>query len=238
MPKDFHRIVVLTGAGISAESGVPVFRGPDGLWEGRRVEEVATDDALRRDLWGVNAFFNGLRAKIKSIKPNAAHAALVRLEEVWGSDFLLVTQNVDPLHVWAGSKNVIPMHGELLSIECKACGAIYPFEGEAKKETICKKCDRNACLRPDIVLFGEMPKRMDEIQHALATCDLFIAIGTSGVVYPAAGFVDLANHAGAHTIEVNTAETGRSDAFAEHIVGPAGEAVPALVERLIAARAA
>jgi NAD-dependent deacetylase len=238
MAHDYHRIVVLTGAGISAESGVPVFRGPDGLWEGRRVDEVATHEALTRDLWGVNAFFNELRAKAKTVQPNPAHAALVRLEEVWGNDFLLVTQNIDPLHQAAGSQRVIPMHGELASVECLACGAFSRFDGDVTQATLCPACGQEACLRPDIVLFNEIPKRMDEIQSALSACDLFIAVGTSGAVYPAAGFVDLAHYVGAHTIEVNLAETGRSDSFAEHLVGPAGQKLPELVDRLIAARQA
>lgn len=238
MREAYRKIVVLTGAGISAESGVPVFRGPDGLWHGRRVEDVATATALRRDPWGVGAFFDELRRFIKEIRPNQAHEALVRLEKIWGNDFLLVTQNVDPLHDRAGSKNLIHMHGELESILCENCGARSPFFEDAREATPCPHCGRAGFLRPDIVLFEEMPYQMERIYEALAACDLFIAVGTSGFVYPAAGFVDLARRAGARTIEVNLAETERSPAFDNHIVGPAGATLPALVDELIGARKA
>ncbi len=238
MRSDIRKIVVLTGAGISAESGVPVFRGPDGLWHGRRVEDVATHEALRRDPWGVGAFFNELRRFVKDVKPNPAHAALAQLEEIYGDDFLLVTQNVDPLHDRAGSKNLIHMHGELESIFCENCGARSPFFGDAHKETPCPACSRAGFLRPDIVLFHEMPYQMDRIQEALLSCDLFIAIGTSGFVYPAAGFVDIALYAGAETIEVNLEETQRSPSFHERLTGPAGEILPAFVKNLIAKRTA
>jgi NAD-dependent deacetylase len=232
LPK-FQKIVVLTGAGISAESGVPVFRGPDGLWHGRRVEDVATHEALCRDLWGVNAFFNGLRQFVKEIEPNPAHFALKKLEDCYAKNFLLVTQNVDPLHKRAGSKNLLPMHGELQSILCDSCGRRTPFFDDALQKTPCPACQKSGVLRPDIVLFSEMPYFMDEIYDALTNCDLFIAVGTSGFVYPAAGFVDIAVHAGAHTIEVNLAETERSPAFQEKRTGPAGMVLPKLVDELI-----
>ncbi len=232
----FGKIVVLTGAGISAESGIPVFRGPDGLWHGRRVEDVATHNALCRDLWGVNAFFNELRGFVRDSKPNPAHLALKKLEESFGDDLLVVTQNVDPLHARAGSKNLLPMHGELQSILCAACGRRSPFFGNALKETPCPACGTPGRLRPDIVLFNEMPYFMDKIYVALANCDLFVAVGTSGFVYPAAGFVDIAVSTGAYAIEVNLAETQRSPAFNEKRAGPAGQTLPALVEELIAGR--
>ncbi|MDD3370388.1 MAG: NAD-dependent deacylase [Alphaproteobacteria bacterium] len=233
----FKKIVVLTGAGISAESGVPVFRGPDGLWHGRRVEDVATHDALVRDPWGVNAFFNGLRSFVKDIQPNPAHLALKKLEDVYKNDLLVVTQNVDPLHKRAGSKNLLPMHGELQSIYCEYCGNRSPFFDDALEQTPCPSCGQTGQLRPDIVLFSEMPYFMDEIYASLAQCDLFVAVGTSGFVYPAAGFVDLAMASGAHTIEVNLAETQRSPSFAEKRTGPAGKTLPALVDELIEGRA-
>ncbi|MDD2326144.1 MAG: NAD-dependent deacylase [Alphaproteobacteria bacterium] len=233
MPQTKPRIVVLTGAGISAESGVPVFRGPDGLWHGRRVEDVATHEAMTRDPWGVNGFFNELRRFVEKVEPNPAHLALQKLEAAYGDKFLLVTQNVDPLHKRAGSKNLLPMHGELQSIWCEACGERTPFFDDALQTTPCPACGRTGTLRPDIVLFGEMPYAMDTITDALMRCDLFIAVGTSGFVYPAAGFVDIARHASAHTIEVNLAETERSPAFHEKRTGPAGQILPALVEELI-----
>ena len=233
MNASYQKIVVLTGAGISAESGVPVFRGPDGLWHGRRVEDVATHEALQRDLWGVNAFFNELRRFVEDVKPNPAHEALKKLEDHYHDNLLVVTQNVDPLHKRAGQKNLLPMHGELQSILCNNCGARSPFLEEVLPETACPVCGRAGWLRPDIVLFHEMPYYMDEIIDALMVCDLFIAVGTSGFVYPAAGFVDIAAQAGAMTIEVNLAETERSPAFREKRTGPAGQTLPKLVEELI-----
>lgn len=232
---DRDRVVVLTGAGISAESGVPVFRGPDGLWHGRRVEDVATHEALERDLWGVNAFFNELRSFVHNIKPNPAHFALKKLEDRLGSRFLLVTQNIDPLHKLAGNQNLLPMHGELQSILCTHCGVQSAFFDDALPETPCPSCGHAGCLRPDIVLFHEMPYHMDRIYDALMACSTFIAVGTSGFVYPAAGFVDIANQVGARTIEVNLAETERSPSFAEKVTGPAGTTLPALVDELTAA---
>jgi len=229
-----RKIVVLTGAGISAESGVPVFRGPDGLWHGRRVEDVATHEALMRDPWGVNGFFNELRRFVTDIEPNAAHRALKKLEDHFQNDFLLVTQNIDPLHKLAGNHNLRPMHGELQSVLCHHCGARAPCFADVREDTPCPACHREACLRPDIVLFNEMPYFMDEIYAALSACDVFISIGTSGFVYPAAGFVDIATHAGALTIEVNLAETERSPLFQEKRTGPAGMTVPALVDELMA----
>lgn len=233
MDRFLKKIVVLTGAGISAESGVPVFRGPDGLWHGRRVEDVATHEALERDLWGVNGFFNELRRFVRDVKPNPAHFALQKLEEHFKDNLLVVTQNIDPLHKQAGSKNLLPMHGELQSILCLNCGQRAPFDADALPDTPCPVCGRKGTLRPDIVLFNEMPYHMEEIYGALMGCDLFIAVGTSGFVYPAAGFVDIANHAGATTMEVNLAETERSPAFQEKRTGPAGSVLPALVEELI-----
>jgi NAD-dependent deacetylase len=234
MQRTFQKAVILTGAGISAESGVPVFRGPDGLWEGRRVEDVATVEAVEQNRWGVNDFFNGLRSKIVTIQPNPAHEAFAAFEKTFAGDFLLVTQNIDPLHEKAGSRNLAHMHGELLRLRCDACGASYPFYGAVMETTPCEQCRATGWLRPDIVLFNEMPMQMDRIIDALSRCDLFIAIGTSGFVYPAAGFVDIANHAHAYTIEVNTTETERSSAFQEHIIGTAGQRVPGLLKEILA----
>lgn len=232
----FEKVVVLTGAGISAESGVPVFRGPDGLWHGRRVQDVATHEAVCRDPWGVNEFFNGLRRFVKDVEPNPAHLALKKLEDCFRDDLLVVTQNVDSLHKRSGNQNLLSMHGELESILCTACGERFPFLGDAVKETPCPGCGRRGTLRPDIVLFNEMPYFMDEIYSALVRCDLFVAVGTSGFVYPAAGFVDIASSAGAYTIEVNLAETQRSPSFQEKRTGPAGTTLPVLVDELIASR--
>ncbi|MDD3289130.1 MAG: NAD-dependent deacylase [Alphaproteobacteria bacterium] len=233
----FNKIVVLTGAGISAESGVPVFRGPDGLWNGRRVEEVATHEAVCRDPWGVNNFFNEMRRFAQTVKPNPAHIALEKLEKHYQNDLLVVTQNIDHLHKHAGNQNLLAMHGELQSILCNHCGGRFPFFEDVTKETLCLSCQKPGVLRPDIVFFNEMPYHMDEIYAALMSCDLFIAVGTSGFVYPAAGFVDIASRAGAYTIEVNLAETERSPIFQEKITGPAGKILPLLVNELIETRA-
>ena len=226
----FTKIVVLTGAGVSAESGIPTFRDADGLWQGYRVEEVATAEAVLHHRPFVNEFFNKRRRDVEAPEPNAAHLALAKLEQCYGDDFLLVTQNIDPLHEKAGSKNLIHMHGELQRIYCDSCGQSSSFFDDATKETACPLCGKSGGLRPDVVLFGEMPRQMDAIIDALNDCDLFVAIGTSGAVYPAAGFVDIANHAGALTLEVNATETERSPAFRERQTGKAGVIVPRLVD--------
>ncbi|NTU50213.1 MAG: NAD-dependent deacylase, partial [Desulfobulbaceae bacterium] len=219
--------------GVSAESGVPTFRGPDGLWQGHRVEDVATAEAVALDRWGVNDFFNQLRRDADRFKPNPAHEALTAWEKAHKGGFLLVTQNIDPLHEKSGSKKLAHMHGELARVRCDDCEESSSFEGDVKRQTPCPGCGAAGTLRPDIVLFGERPKEMDRIMAALENCDLFVAIGTSGFVYPAAGFVDVANRVGAMTIEVNTSATERSPAFQKHWVGPAGQKVPVLVESLL-----
>lgn len=224
------RIVILTGAGVSAESGVPTFRDADGLWEGHRVEEVATPGAFRRNPALVQDFYDQRRAALARVSPNPAHLALARLDAEWEGSLLLVTQNVDDLHERAGSERLLHMHGELLSAWCLACDTKSPWDAPLGDKPPCPGCGE-AELRPDIVWFGEMPRHMDEIGDALASADLFIAIGTSGQVYPAAGFVDLAVQAGAHAIEVNIQPT--SARFTEHRTGPAGEIVPRLVTELL-----
>ncbi len=226
-------IVILTGAGISAESGIATFRGPGGLWEGHRVEDVCTPHALARDPELVHRFYDLRRAALGTVAPNAAHHALARLDAAWPGELLLVTQNVDDLHERAGSRRLIHMHGELTSALCAACGARARHAGDLPPASPCPACGAPA-LRPDIVFFGEMPYAMDRIERALAACDLFVSIGTSGAVYPAAGFVQLANHYGADTLELNLERSAGSDLFAETRPGPAGELVPAWVEALLA----
>jgi len=236
-----RNIVILTGAGISAESGLATFRGPDGLWEGHRVEDVCTPEALAQDPELVLDFYDQRRRALASVRPNAAHEALARLDEEWGGDLLIVTQNVDDLHERAGARRLIHMHGELLSALCRVCGARSPFAGDMLDEPPCPACGTEGALRPDIVFFGEIPYRMDEIQNALEQADLFVSIGTSGTVYPAAGFVQLARAAGADTLELNlepsggTASTGEHG-FAESLFGAATSLVPAWVDRLLAPR--
>ncbi len=227
-----RNIVVLTGAGVSAESGVATFRGPGGLWEGHRVEDVCTPQALARDPELVHRFYDARRAKLGSIEPNAAHRALAKLDAEWTGELLLVTQNVDDLHERAGSRRLVHMHGELLSALCAECGAREKWSGTLPEGSRCAACGA-AALRPDIVFFGEMPYYMEAIERALAEADLFVSIGTSGAVYPAAGFVQTARYHGADTLELNLERSEGSDWFAESRLGPAGTLVPEWVESLI-----
>ncbi len=230
-------IVILTGAGISAESGLATFRGAGGLWEGQRVEDVATPEAFARNPLLVHRFYNQRRRQLHdpAIKPNAAHHALARLEAAWPGEVLVVTQNVDDLHERAGSRAVLHMHGELRRVRCTACADERLWLGDLGLETACAACGKQGSLRPAIVWFGEMPLEMDRIMAALQGCALFIAIGTSGHVYPAAGFVEVVRDVDrAHTIEVNLEPSVMRSAFAESRTGPAGSVVPALVEALLA----
>lgn len=226
-------IVILTGAGISAESGLPTFRGPDGLWEGHRVEEVATPEAFASDPELVHRFYNLRRAALETVEPNAAHLALARLQECHAGDVTLVTQNVDDLHELAGSAGVIHMHGELRKALCGRCGHREIRTGGMAVDSICPACGRAGGMRPDIVWFGEIPYRMEEIERALRDADLFVSIGTSGNVYPAAGFVHAARLAGARAIEINNAGTEVSGMFHEHRVGPATVEVVRWVDELL-----
>lgn len=228
-----HSIVVLTGAGISAESGVPTFRGPDGLWEGHRVEDVATPQAFRRDLDLVQAFYDARRAALDEVFPNAAHYALADLDRRWRGELLIVTQNVDDLHERAGTSRLVHMHGKLTRARCLACGAGQPAPARLAAAPPCKSCGISGRLRPDIVWFGEMPRAMDRIEAALAGCDLFVSIGTSGAVYPAAGFVRTARAHGAHTLELNLDPSETTAWFDETRHGPAGKLVPEWVGCLL-----
>jgi NAD-dependent protein deacetylase/lipoamidase len=227
----FHNIVILTGAGLSAESGLGTFRGQGGLWENFRIEDVATPEAFARDPGRVHGFYNLRRGWHKQARPNAAHRALARLELEHGN-VLTVTQNIDALHEAAGTKKLIHMHGELERALCAACGASAPWKEDLFIETLCASCGQ-AAMRPDVVWFGEMPREMERIYEARGACDLFISIGTSGTVYPAAGFVMEARAAGAHAVELNLEPSDGADLFLERIEGPATEIVPAYVERLL-----
>jgi len=226
-------IVVLTGAGVSAESGLATFRGPDGLWEGHRVEDVATPEAFIRDPALVHAFYDARRAKLATVEPNAAHEALARLDAQWPGEFLLVTQNVDDLHERAGSKRLVHMHGELAKGWCLACNARFGWVGAMGISAECPGCGAVGLVRPDIVWFGEIPYEMDRIDEALRRCDLFVSIGTSGAVYPAAGFIQTARHCGAQTLEMNLEPSIGSFLFDESRIGKAGELVPAWVNGLL-----
>lgn len=232
MIHDIRNIVILTGAGISAESGLATFRGPDGLWEGHRVEDVCTPEALRRDPVLVHRFYDERRAKLGEVKPNAAHEALAALDAQWSGELLIVTQNVDDLHERAGARRLIHMHGELLSALCGACGRAGAWANELPPGSICEGCGQGQ-LRPDIVFFGEMPYEMDRIDEALRQADLFVSVGTSGAVYPAAGFVQTARHVGARTLELNLEPSVGSFYFEESRMGRASDLVPALVRELL-----
>jgi NAD-dependent deacetylase len=228
-----RNIVILTGAGISAESGIATFRGPGGLWEGHRVEDVCTPEALRADPALVHRFYDLRRAALAEVVPNAAHLALAELDRQWTGKLLIVTQNVDDLHERAGAKRLLHMHGALRSALCAACGTRAPHTGPLSPGSACDACGA-AALRPDIVFFGEMPYEMDRIVDAIGTCDLFVSIGTSGAVYPAAGFVEWANDRGAATLELNLEPSAGSDRFDESRLGPASELVSIWVTEMLA----
>jgi NAD-dependent deacetylase len=229
-----QNIVILTGAGVSAESGVATFRGPDGLWEGHRVEDVATPEAFQRDPALVHAFYDARRAKLGRVEPNAAHVALARLDAGWPGGLLLVTQNVDDLHERAGSTRLLHMHGELTKGWCLACYQRFAWAGPMGEGASCPRCGVEGHVRPDIVWFGEMPYEMDRIEQALRICDLFVSIGTSGAVYPAAGFVQTARYCGAKTLEINLEPSLGSYPFDESRIGKAGDLVPQWVDELLA----
>ena len=233
---DVRNIVILTGAGLSAESGLGTFRGPGGLWEGHRVEDICTPEALARNRDLVLDFYDQRRAALATVTPNAAHEALARLDREWMGELLIVTQNVDDLHERAGAKRLVHMHGELMSALCEACGARAGYGGVMRDGTLCGSCGATDVLRPDIVFFGEMPYQMDMIDQALSRADLFLSIGTSGAVYPAAGYVRSARHFGAHTLELNLEPSEGSYFFHESRMGPASVLVPAWVDEVLAAQ--
>jgi NAD-dependent deacetylase len=273
-----RNIVVLTGAGISADSGLATFRGADGLWEGHRVEDVATPEAYRRDPALVHQFYDARRARLGEVEPNAAHLALARLDKKWPGDLLIVTQNVDDLHERAGARRLLHMHGEVAKGWCLRCNKRFPWRGPmspftarpepveglhfsqddsegqpfdklranglpgAIRETelrangsanVCPQCEAVGMVRPDIVWFGEMPYEMERIERALQNADLFVSIGTSGAVYPAAGFVQTARYCGAHCIEMNLEPSQGSIFFHESRMGRARELVPGWVEEVL-----
>ncbi|HVF37167.1 MAG TPA: NAD-dependent deacylase [Sphingomicrobium sp.] len=262
--ENVRNIVILTGAGVSAESGLATFRGPDGLWEGHRVEDVATPEAYARDPALVHQFYDARRARLHEVEPNAAHVALARLDAEWPGRLLIVTQNVDDLHERAGAKRLLHMHGDLTSGWCLACderfswegpmspftdclepGAGLPLSADSHQEgqsfdklrtngNVCPVCSTPGQVRPDIVWFGEMPYEMDRIDAALMACDLFVSIGTSGAVYPAAGFVQTARYCGAKTLEINLEPSQGSIFFDERRYGPAGVEVPKWVHEILA----
>jgi NAD-dependent deacetylase len=226
-------IVVLTGAGISAESGIETFRAAEGLWANHHVDDVATLEGFARNPQLVYEFYNQRRRQLLTpeISPNAAHSALAKFEHEFGGEFLLVTQNVDNLHERAGSENLIHMHGELLKMSCLNSKLIFDVSEDFDYDTQCRCCRSAGNLRPHVVWFGEMPLQMNRINRALENCDMFVAIGTSGNVYPASGFYQTAKIRKARTVELNLERTGSS--FDQHICGPATESVPQFFKNLL-----
>ena len=233
---DIRNIVILTGAGISAESGIDTFRaganGGPSLWEQHRVEDVATPEGFARDPELVLRFYDMRRAAIQTKKPNPAHFALARLDAQWPGELVIITQNVDDLHERAGARRVLHMHGEHLNAWCTSCDVRSPWTATLIERPACPVCAART-LRPDVVWFGEMPYGMDAIYAALGTCDLFVSIGTSGAVYPAAGFVQNAVELGADTLELNLERSQGSRMFHETRLGRASELVPAWVEEIL-----
>jgi NAD-dependent deacetylase len=238
MHQDFFPagIVVLTGAGISKESGIDTFRDKDGLWARVNLEDVATIEAWHRDKKKVLDFYNDTRRSFRAahIEPNDAHRALAQLEREYQGEVTVVTQNIDPLHEMAGSRNVLHMHGRDGEIRCMNCGTVTESDADLTPQSVCTTCKAVGQLRPNIVWFGEMPQHMDEIYQVIDRCGLFVAIGTSGQVYPAAGFVLQARRrARAHTVELNLEPTENEPLFQERIYGPATQVVPPFVERVL-----
>jgi NAD-dependent deacetylase len=232
----YRRIVVLTGAGLSAESGLATFRDKDGIWARYDYRDVATPEGYARNPALVLDFYNQRRRQNADVRPNAAHLALARLEAEHPGEVLIVTQNIDPLHEAAGSRKLIHMHGDILKALCAECGARHDWGiADITLESVCPACGVAGALRPDVVWFGEMPYHMERIYKALQACDLFLSVGTSGTVYPAAGFVAEARRARAYTVELNLEPSEGASLFHDAAHGRATEVVPAYVERLLAA---
>ena len=235
-PEKNSNIVILTGAGISQESGLETFRDPDGIWSKVRIEDVATPEAFAKDPDAVHAFYNMRRARhrVATANPNRAHQALARLEAQWAGEVTVITQNVDSLHESGGSQNLIHMHGVHSKARCNHCQHIVDWQGDMSTSDVCEGCARPGGLRPHVVWFGETPLELDRIQAALVDCDLFLSIGTSGNVYPAAGFVSVVQQIGrAHSVELNLEPSLGADKFDEGRYGPATEIVPAYVDHVL-----
>ena len=230
---DRENIVVLTGAGISAESGVATFRDKDGIWSKFDWQKLATPEAFERDQQTVYDFYNTRRHKLREVAPNPAHEALARLEREWRGGFTLITQNIDNLHERAGSQALIHMHGEMMKIRCAECETVTPYDDDLSFDLACRACGESGRMRPHVVWFGEMPLEMEGIYAALQEADLFVAIGTSGAVYPAAGFAAEAQAMGARTLDLNLEDSDITPLFDAVRRGPAGAVVPEWVEELL-----
>lgn len=235
MKKKYHRIVFLTGAGISQESGIPTFRSDTGLWNNHKVEDVATIEAYYKNQDYVHDFYNQMRPDLFNKKPNPAHLAIAKLEQEYDGEVYVITQNIDTLHEKANTKNLYHMHGKINELVCLNCAHTYQTWSDASSESICPNCNTQGMIKPNIVFFGEMPLYMDKIEALLRSCDLFVSVGTSGVVYPAAGFVQTAKYYGATTIEINLDPVLSNFHFDKHITGKAGEVIPQFVDELLKA---
>lgn len=233
MTKQYKNIVILTGAGISAESGLSTFRAENGLWNKHRVEDVATIEAFERNPEYVHDFYNELRPELYKAQPNSAHLAITKLQKNYPAKISVITQNVDTLHEKAGNKNVYHIHGQINQAVCLNCGHILETFGDVDTETTCPHCGIAGMMKPNIVFFGENLLCMDKVDRLLANCDLFLSIGTSGVVFPAASFVQIAKYNNARTLEFNLEPTSNNYYFDKHIYGQAGTTLPAFVDELL-----
>lgn len=233
MRKKYNRILILTGAGISAESGLATFRSEDGLWNKHRIEDVATIEAYYRNQDYVHDFYNNMKPELWDAKPNKAHLAIAKLQQEYSAEVNIVTQNIDTLHEKAKSNNVYHIHGQINQAVCMNCGNVIETWGDITSETVCPNCHIIGMMKPNIVFFGENLLYMDKVEKLLQTSDLFISIGTSGQVYPAAGFVQTAKYYGADTIEFNLEPTSNNFYFDKHIMGKAGITFPKFVNELI-----
>ena len=229
----FNNIVILTGAGISAESGLATFRASNGLWNNHKVEDVATIEAFARNPAYVHDFYNELKLELIKAQPNSAHLAITRLQKEYPATISVVTQNVDTLHEKAKNQNIYHIHGQINQAVCQHCGHILETFGEVDTQTKCENCNIVGMMKPNIVFFGENLLCMDTVDRLLSTCDLFLSIGTSGVVFPAASFVQIAKYNGAKTFEFNLEATSNNFYFDKHIMGPAGTTLPAFIDELI-----
>ena len=232
MPK-YQNIVILTGAGISAESGLATFRSSNGLWNNHPVEDVATVEGFQRNPAYVHDFYNELKKELVKAKPNPAHLAITKLQKEYPAQISIVTQNVDTLHEKAENSDIYHIHGQINQAVCQNCGHIIETFGDVDTQTICPNCQVMGMMKPNIVFFGENLLCMDKVDSLLRTCDLFLSIGTSGVVFPAAAFVQIAKINGAHTIEFNLEPTSNNYYFDQHIFGKAGTTLPAFIDELI-----
>ena len=234
MDKKYKSIVILTGAGISAESGLATFRSSNGLWNNHRVEDVATIEAFQRNPEFVHDFYNQMKPELLAAKPNPAHLALTKLQDNYPAPVSIITQNVDTLHEKAKSRNIYHIHGQINQAVCLNCGHVLETWNDVTTETVCPQCSIAGMMKPNIVFFGENLLYMDKVERLLASCDLFISVGTSGVVFPAAAFVQTAKLYGAETYEFNLEKTSNNFYFDHHIFGKAGETLPPFVDELLA----